>query len=147
MQRKTTENLEHNALRNQIAYIKKSGKGKHFVCGQEVLFSNHHQQGLVKIHNMKDTIVDALSGNYYHVTFTAENEQDSGQTQHSIALHASSLAPFLPTEKPEHEQTEKCREICVVAREYLLSQIFSVSHFTNQSRHDQHLQMAMLENC
>ena len=84
------ENLEHNALKNQIAYIKKSGKGKHFVRGQEVLFSNPHQQGLVEIYNMK------------------------GQTQHSIALHASSLAPLLPTEKPEHEQIEKCREISVV---------------------------------
>ena len=116
MQRKTMENLEHNALKNQIAYIKKSGKGKHFVCRQEVLFSNPHQQGLVKIHNMKGKIVDALSGNYYHVTFTAQNEKDSGQTQHSIALHASSLAPFLPTDKPEHEQIEKCREISVVER-------------------------------
>ena len=50
MQRKTMENLEHNALKNQIALIKRSGKGKHFVRGQEVLFSNPHQQGLIKIH-------------------------------------------------------------------------------------------------
>ena len=28
MQRKTMENLEHNALKNQIAYIKKTGKAK-----------------------------------------------------------------------------------------------------------------------
>lgn len=109
---KCKENLEHNALKNQIAYIKKGGKGKHFVRGQEVLYS--HQQGLVKIHIMKGKIVDALSGNYYHVTFTAENEKDSGQTQHSIALHASSLAPFLPSETPGREQTEKCTEISVV---------------------------------
>ena len=69
--------------------------------------------------------MDALSGNYYHVTFTAENEQDSSQTQHSIALHASSLAPFLPTENPVHEQTEKCREICLVER---------ISHFADIQR-------------
>ena len=136
----TMENLEHNALKNQIAYIKKTGK--HFVRGQDVLFSNPHQQGLVKIHNTKGKIVDALSGNYYHVIFSAENEQDSSQTQHSIALHASSLAPFLPTEKPVHEQTEKS----VLFSEYLILQMFSVSHFTNQGRHDQHLQMATLAN-
>ena len=98
---------------------------KHFVHGQDVLFSNPHQQGLVKIHNTKGKIVDALSGNYYHVMFTAENEQDSSQTQHSIALHASSLAPFLPTEKPVHEQTEKCREISLVER---------ISHFAALSK-------------
>ena len=70
MQRKTMENLEHNALKNQIAYIKKTGK--HFVRGQDVLFSNLHQQGLVKIRNTKGKIVDVISGNYYHVMFTAE---------------------------------------------------------------------------
>ena len=115
VQRRTVENLEHNALKNHVAYINKAGKGRHFTAGQDVLFPNPQQQGLVKILNTKGRIVDALSGDYYHVSFATNDECDSTSVEphQSIALHASSLTAYLTKETPEHmdEPAGKCRDI------------------------------------
>ena len=127
---------------------KETGKAKHFVHGQDVLFTNPRQQGLVKIHNtkpFKGKIVDALSGNYYHVTFTAENEQDSSQTR--IVLLFMLLAWFhFCLQKNQCMSRQKSVEKSVWLSKYLILQIFSVSHFTNKGRHDQHLQARINEH-
>ena len=103
-----------------MAYIKNAGKGRHFTAGQEVLFPNPQQQGLVKILNIKGRIVDSLSGDYYHVSFATNDECDSTSVElhQSIALHASSLTAYLTKESPEpmDEPAGKCRDINQIAR-------------------------------